>query len=98
MKKGDVDIPKRVSSNLTHPLYCRREHVYFSILKAKALIVSLGDLIMSYLTTELLSALLTTEEKGLNYQGRVCWAIFGMTAKCRTAWISHVWLSCFDGV
>lgn len=31
---------------------------------------------MSHLTTELLSALFTTDKKAWNYGGRLCWATF----------------------
>ena len=69
----DLEILKCVGSSFIHPLYCRREDISFSILKAMALIMPLGDLIMSHLTIELLSALLTTDKKALNYGGRLCW-------------------------
>jgi len=80
----DLEILKCVGSSFIHPLYCRKEDISFSILKAMALIIPPGDLIMSHLTIELLSALLTTDKKALNYGGRLAGNVFGNDSKMQS--------------
>lgn len=52
---------------------------------------------MSHLTTELLSALLTTDKKALNYGGRLAGNAFGNDSKMQRDLVSDAWLRCCDG-
>lgn len=59
--------------------------------------MSLGGLISAYLTTELLSALLTIDKKGGRLCREIVWGDFlEMTAKCKAGLVSDAWLHCCE--
>lgn len=58
------------TSRATHPLQSRREQWIFPFVRP------LGGLIMAYLITELLSALLTIDKKGGRLWREIVWGYF----------------------
>lgn len=85
------------TSGATHPPHYRREQMDFPIQKAMSFIVPLGGLIMAYLITELLSALLTIDKKGGRLWREIVWGYFlEMPTKCRAGLVSDAWLHCCD--
>lgn len=77
----------------------QKEQIYFPIPKAVACIMPLGGLLMPYLTMELLSALLTIDNKAIivNYGGRAQLLLLEMAAKCTADLVSDAWLNCHQG-